>query len=331
MITDGIRAFERALENRQLSRYPNREDFRFREMLLFPMVAPSFRIEPGQRVFTIGSCFARNIEDFLTGYDVPTRNFTVAEAEWRGRSNGLLNEYNAGTIAQRMTWAVEGRASAELPETLLGTAANTIDLLLPKSDGVTRDRAVQRRVEIDSIYAQMRTSNLVVLTLGLTECWYDNEASTFLNRVPPPNFMRNHPGRYSFINLDVADCVDLLRRALSQAVAIDGLNILLTVSPVPLQTTFTGLDCVTANARSKAVLRTAADQLCQDFAGRVDYFPSYEIVVSGGISSYGTDNVHVRNNVVGMIMDYMLDENAQRRPVAAGDDATALQEGAQAR
>ncbi|MDF3607027.1 GSCFA domain-containing protein [Paracoccus sp. DMF-8] len=129
-------AFQRALKSRGTSRFPNKADSRDQDGLLFPSVTPSFHLVPGQRIFTIGSCFARNVEDFLTDFDVPTRRFSVQKSEWASRPNGLLNEYNAGTIAQRMIWAVEGRPTADMPGTLIGPEDDTLDLLLPTAPGV---------------------------------------------------------------------------------------------------------------------------------------------------------------------------------------------------
>lgn len=300
-----LEAFQRALKSRGASRFPNKEDPRDQDGLLFPYVTPSFGLEKGQRIFTIGSCFARNVEDFLTGFDVPTTRFAVPKSEWASRPNGLLNEYNAGTIAQRMTWAVEGQATAAMPGTLIGPDDDTLDLLLPTAPGVTRARALERRGEIDAVYAELPASRVVTITLGLTECWYDTETATFLNRMPPPVVLRQNPGRYLFLNLEYAECVDMLRKAMEAVLSDDNRHIILTVSPVPLQTTFTGQDCVTANMRSKAILRAAADHLTAAFAGRADYFPSYEIAISGGLRAFGDDNVHVRPGVVKRIVDHL--------------------------
>lgn len=322
MKMDGLAALNLALQHRAAGRFPNREDVRQNGQHLFPYVTPSFKVKPGERIFTIGSCFARNIEDFLTDFDVPTSRFAVDKVEWASRPNGLLNEYNAGTIAQRLTWASEGRHTADMPKTLVGAEDSTLDLLLPVSPGVARTRAIQRRGEIDAVYAQLPQSQVIVLTLGLTECWYDNETSTYLNRMPPRPDMSGNPGRYSFVNLELDQCVDLLDKALKSVTDRDDCKVILTVSPVPLQTTFTGQDCVTANARSKAVLRAAADQLCRGFAGRVDYFPSYEIVMSGGQASFGIDNVHVYPQVVEKIMDHLFANYVDGAAASAGVDAS---------
>ena len=170
---------------------------------------------------------------------------------------------------------------------------------------------------------------MTVVTLGLTECWYDNETGTYLNRMPPRPDLGSHPGRYSFVNLEFEDCADLMMDALETLTDRDGCKVILTVSPVPLQTTFTGLDCVTANARSKAVLRAVAERICRQFAGRVDYFPSYEIVISGGPASFGVDNVHVFPQVVEKIMKHLFANYVEGAEVPALDRLAARRRVAQ--
>lgn len=76
---------------------------------------------------------------------------------------------------------------------------------------------------------------------------------------------------------------------------------------------------VLANARSltfsedggKAVV-VAAHDMEQDFS-EVDYFPSYDMVMSLGSEAFADDNVHVRPEVVAAVTNYML-ENYLLRP-----------------
>lgn len=46
-------------------RHPDRQDSRYSDGMLFPRITPKFQIHPGETVFAIGSCFARNIEEKL--------------------------------------------------------------------------------------------------------------------------------------------------------------------------------------------------------------------------------------------------------------------------
>jgi hypothetical protein len=300
--------------NGALARFPGPSDSRTRrgslrlgrDRELFPAIRPGFTFEPGCRVFTIGSCFARNIEEHLTGYEVPTRRFSVPKEEWPHRPNGLLNEYNPGTIAQRIERALTGQAAPE--ETLVPHEDGLVDLLLPSASGsrpVSKDRAVQRREEIDAIYRQLPLADIVIVTLGLVEAWFDSLTGSYLNRIPPTDAIREDPNRFSLRVMDVDEAYPLLDSTF-RMLTDRGQKILLTVSPVPLTATFSEHCAIVANSFSKAVLRVCAHRLATTLPG-VDYFPSYEIVISGGLAHFSDDNIHVQDAFVREIVRTMLD------------------------
>jgi GSCFA family len=308
----GIKAIETL--GSAVGRFPGPSDARTRhgplrarrERGLVPAINPRFRFEPGCRVFTIGSCFARNIEEHLIGYDVPTRRFSVPKEEWPHRPNGLLNEYNPGTIAQRIERALTGEAAPR--ETLVPHKEGFVDLLLPSasySRPVTQERAVQRREEIDAIYRELPQADIVIVTLGLVEAWFDSLTGSYLNRMPPTDAIREDANRFSLHVMDVDEGYPLLAAALGM-LAERGQKILLTVSPVPLTATFSEQCAVVANSFSKAVLRVCAHRLEAGLPG-VDYFPSYEMVMSRGLSTFSDDNVHVQDAFVHEIVRTMLD------------------------
>ena len=70
--------------------------------MLMPGLAPGFRIRDGSSVFTIGSCFARNVEAALhaAGVRVPTVEFSAPKEEAPGRPNRVLDQYNPATMVQ---------------------------------------------------------------------------------------------------------------------------------------------------------------------------------------------------------------------------------------
>lgn len=71
------------------------------------------------------------------------------------------------------------------------------------------------------------------------------------------------------------------------------MKFVITVSPVPLGTTFTGMDVISANSHSKATLRSAAGEFCAAHAS-VDYYPSYEMVTSTNPAiAWQEDRIHV--------------------------------------
>ena len=301
---DALTALKNARGNPD-KRFPGREDTRFQDGLLVPSLRPKFQVNTPAKVFTIGSCFARNIELVLRNYDVelPTMDFAVPKSEWPTRPNGLLNEYNAGTISQRILSAIGLQETPE--ETIVKTKDGFVDLLLPGNFPVSFERAVARRSEIEEVYENLVSSDLVVITLGLIEAWYDEESEFFLNRMPTHVQVKSQPDRYSFRRLDADESFSLLDRALAGLIGAGIDKVLLTVSPVPLGTTFTNSDVVVASSYSKAVLRVCSEKLSQQYA-QVDYLPSFEMVTSGGLNSFNPDNIHVQNQVVKRVTDHML-------------------------
>ena len=299
--------------------YPDSDDERIhrtrfafgRGKTLFPDFRPSFGFQRGCRVFTIGSCFAREIEENLYAYDLPTRRFSVPDHESPStRPNALLNEYNAGTISQRVERAYRGTKAPH--ETIIQhPEGGFVDLLLPTSPNVSRDRALERRQEIDAIYGDLPGADVVIVTLGLIEVWLDTYTDTYINRMPPSHQVQEAPDRYRLHAMDVDSAYPRLQKAFRMILEA-GSNIVVTVSPVPLIATMTTQDATVANALSKAVLRVCAQRLAE--LPGVDYFPSYEIVMSGGLASFTGDNIHVKPSLVAEITQFML--RAYERPRA---------------
>lgn len=298
-------ALQQTITNKQNRTFPDARDPRARNGALFPAHAPKFPIEfgPGHTVFTIGSCFARNIEEALEnrGVNLPTRSFGVPKSEWPNRPNGILNEFNPGAIAQRILYALAGKEFTD--ETIVPSGELFADLLLPGGGDVTLERARERREHIADVYRSLGNSDVVIITLGFVESWFDGQTGLFLNRPPPHAFGSKAGDRYSLRRLRVEDSMPLLDAAVC-ALGERGIRSVVTVSPVPLSTTFSADDCVVANEYSKSVLRVCAENLRRH--PLVDYFPSYEIVRSCGLPAYEDDCVHVREDLVAQIVEYMV-------------------------
>lgn len=306
LVTDGFVSAEEALRRVRASqpnnRFPGRKDPRTRSGLLFPGVTPSFKITAGEKVFTVGSCFARNAEEYLTQFEVPTLDFAVPVSEFPGRANGLLNEYTPTAIARRLQWCLDGFDSTGFGDTLVGSPDRCVDLCLATGMPVTHRRALERRREVDALYRSLLSSDVLILTLGYIETWFDSLTQVYLSRHPPPQLMRREPDRFVFRQLDQSTCLGQLEPVMDRLMEVGPGRVIVTVSPVPLQTTFSGMDCVTANGLSKSTLLCVAHALARRYPGRVDYFPSYDIVMSGGRRSFWFDQVHVRSSVVRRIV-----------------------------
>ena len=287
-------------------RLPGKDDARVRDGVVFSAIFPRFAFARQTSIFTIGSCFARSVEERLPDFRLPTLSFAAPPHERPGRPNGILNEYNPGTICQRVEYAAKRASFADL--CIAPEGEGYIDLLLPDHvSAATQARLLERRAQVDRVYAELFRTQTVIVTLDLVEAWYDKETGLYLNRIPPGPVVLADRDRFEVHILDAGETQALLERMVAALEAMGVRNILLSISPVPLETTFSGKDCAVANAYSKAVLIVSAHRL-RDLHEAVDYFPGYEIVTSAGPRSYEDDSVHVSDEVVDLVTGYMVEQ-----------------------
>ena len=286
-----------------------------------PAFAPRFQLESGQRIFTIGSCFARNIEYDLkhAGFEVPTLGLSFDMPNWSGNAVDALNNYVPQTIAPQIRWAFgleqfdfDKHCVELLPGRFLDLQVPFVFKAMPEA--IVRDN----RERISAIYRNLATSNAVLITLGLIEAWYDRRAQSYITCSPPKGLVRNEPDRFELHVLEYNEVLAAMREllALLDQVCPRDHHVILTVSPVPLHATFTANDVSVANAYSKAVLRSVVEAVVAERAN-VEYFPSYESVTLTDRSlAYVDDQVHVngglvRFNVERMMRRYVRSEAAE--------------------
>lgn len=280
-----------------------------------PLAAPhyksSFTLLPGQKIITIGSCFARNIEQELVarGFDVPMQSFVVDKREWARDPTEILNNYVPGAVAPQIRWAFGLEAYDLATHAVEVAPGRYVDpYLAPASRPIPAEEILARRASLDALYRQLATSQAVIITLGYVEAWFDNGSGNYVNAPPPLSVAKSAPDRFELHVLDyervrasLEDLFDLL-----DGVCPQGYRIILTVSPAPLHLTFTDDDVAVANSYSKSALRAAAGEICARRAN-VDYFPSYEsVTLSPRDAAYGPDQVHVNRQIVRFNMDRML-------------------------
>lgn len=269
---------------------------------------PSFTIEPDDKLMTIGSCFAREIETALAarGFDLPTTALVLpAEERASATANDILNKYTIHSMANEIEWAFEGTDIA--PEDLFVTAGDGLwhdPHLIANMEPVTLERAVERRGQVLDIMRRLPECRVIVVTLGLAEAWFDTKLGIYLNVMPPQSAISAEPDRFRLDVLSYEDITEGIERflALIAKYGRPDHKVIMTVSPVPFKATFSGGDALAANTYSKAVQRAAAGAavLRHD---NVDYFPSYEIVtLTDRKVAFTIDNIHVNRDIVAEIM-----------------------------
>jgi len=306
-------AFARARSNKY-RRYPSPEAGGERLYpLAAPTVRPTFRIGAEDTIFAIGSCFARNVEKALqeAGKRVLSREFDLGEiGDSLGDTANFFNKYSIHSVLNELRWALD-RASFPGEQILyqLGQDRyNDSQMGMARLD-FPRERILEFRHAYLDAMAQVAEADVIILTLGYVETWYDTKLGLYLNVSPPLSMVKEEPARFEFRVLSYADVLEALNELYTLLLAHrkKPLKMLITVSPVPLIATFREMDVLVANTYSKAVQRAALDEFVAGKTG-VDYFPSYEFVTLSNptIAWSRGDYRHVSPDLVARIMSNVL-------------------------
>lgn len=138
-----------------------------------------------------------------------------------------------------------------------------------------------------------------VLTLGLTEAWQFAPTGDYVS-VPQ---LTRAPQLFRRRRLSVDENLAELERIFDVYRAHrPDVRFIVSVSPVPLNKTFTAEHVVVASSLSKAVLRVAAEEFVARHPGAAYYFPSYEAVLYGTRQPWEADMRHVSGEAVGRVM-----------------------------
>ncbi|HEX8232002.1 MAG TPA: GSCFA domain-containing protein [Caulobacteraceae bacterium] len=279
------------------------------EPIAKPEFEVPFRMEPGQKVFTIGSCFARNVEGELQkrGFNLPVRELFRTPA-FEGVDLGIINNYGTPSIYNEIAWAFDEepyRPEEHLLEVMPGKFADIH--LSPARKPEPWDVVLSRRQSIREAYRLAAECNVTIMTLGLAELWFDTKTGYYLNVAPRPGMTRDEPNRFQLHALSYGDAYGYLERALGILHRhAPEMKIILTVSPVPLMATHRPMDVLVANTYSKSLLRAVAEEAVtrHDF---VTYFPSYEsFLLTDRKLAWKDDLIHTNDDLVSLNVGRMI-------------------------
>ena len=267
----------------------------------FPAGPP---LSKGEQLYTMGSCFAREIEHFLKkgGYGVLSRNDKLlVEMGYiegsGGPETGLFNRYNLVSMLQEFKRGA-GDSSFDDDSALIAEVSGSFyDLNChSKAARPSPGEIGESRRKLLPTVGRFREARAIIITLGLTECYIHTPSGAVCNTVPGAVMARlsstfePHVLTYS----ENLNALEEIHKCIASQHVDGNFNLIVTVSPVPLTHSFSEEDIVIANNRSKCVLRTVAHEFCATHAN-VSYFPSFEIVnYSGRSLAWQDDQIHVR-------------------------------------
>jgi tetratricopeptide (TPR) repeat protein len=240
----------------------------------FKDVAPFISSE--SKIFTMGSCFAKEIAKSFMRVGYQATHLEVTEVVNTTFANRCLVDWLAGQLQ--------------------GSVAERIEELVAKLG--TKEAVIGR----------IKEAALFVLTLGVAPVFFDRKTGDFI--MPRPSSLNTLAlaEKYEFRTTSVEDNVSNILHVIGYIRSVNPHGrIFLTVSPVPLGMTFEYASAVIADCVSKSVLRVAADQVVRRGLAGVHYWPSFEIVRWFGAHNgpvFGVDDnseFHVSEDLVNRI------------------------------
>ena len=269
-----------------LTRFPSKAELREAGPggLLKGWLPPQPLILPGSRVLALGSCFAGHLIEWLVanGYDHNDGGALVSL---------VRNPFeNVAVIAQQLRWAF-GEVD---PASLFWVGKDKKAILATEEKRLAmRDALLQ--------------ADVFIATLSMAELWYHQPSGEPLWRLMLPHVC--DLDQFAFRVMSVAQIVaelEAIERIRAQW--LPKVRIIYTVSPLPMATTFRPVSPITANTASKAAVRAALDEFLRargDDLNRIYfYFPSYELVNALPSDPFLSDNRHLQDSVIDMVLDF---------------------------
>jgi hypothetical protein len=262
---------------------PNGEDFS-------QLFLPKFAITAADKIATAGSCFAQRLGQSLraSGYqiiDAEPAPEGLSQAQAAAFGFGLYSARYGNIYTPRQLLNLLREAAAGAPHTLawqkqgrwFDALRQTVE---PEGLDTRQEVFLHRAAHLAALRNLLSQADIFIFTLGMTEAWIDVESQIILPVCPGVIAGTYSTETTHFVNYRypqiMADLESIRAELLKANPAI---KLLLTVSPVPITATATGNHVLTAAIGSKSSLRAATEDFAAAYQD-VDYFPSYDIVMS---------------------------------------------------
>lgn len=268
---------------------PYKKDYKksnfLQEYILKGWTPESPFINQETKITAFGSCFAANISKHLSNVGYNVSKDKNSEVYISNIGEGLVNVH---ALLSQFKWAFDGHVPSQ--ELWHGYKAETFEY-------DEKIRLKTREIFLDT--------DFFIITLGLSEVWYDNVSNEYFWRAIPED--KYDPTRHVFKVCSMEESKAALQEILNYVKTyVPNSKILFTMSPVPLAATFRPVSCLTANSVSKSILRAALDEMIRDnediLNKKLFYWPSYEIVKELFPNEFTADNRHVHQDILSMIM-----------------------------
>ncbi|KVZ37826.1 hypothetical protein WL17_18410 [Burkholderia ubonensis] len=272
------------------AKYPTTKEMRgdlasvIRSTLLKDLPKQRF-ISADTRFFTLGSCFAR---------EIATR---LIERGYRADFFEVVEHINSSFANRSMVDWAQGKCR--------GQSRERLDELFASLN-----------ITPDGLRARWAAANVFIYTLGVAPAFFDRQSGEFVMPSSSTFASRAFAEMYDFRTTTVQENLENLEYIASYMRTLNpNVKIVITVSPVPLKTTFEFKSAMQADCISKSTLRVVAHEFVTKHPDVV-YWPSFEVVrwLGGHVGPfYGNDDdaaLHVGDDVVKAITDLFIEHHS---------------------
>lgn len=282
-----------------------------KQTIFLDMIESEFEIKRYENVFTIGSCFVREIEERLSNLiEFPVLNYKGHDFETHaGRNRGILNKFTPDSIIRDLLWVkqiINNQNDFEhITKTLFEYEIdndNIIDLGLHMPLPVKKDRFLNRRKEILDIYQEIHNCKNIIITIGNIENHFLNDGRLIESISTNKNFLKKE----KYIKALRPEKNELLSKLIEIQRLIRCLNknvkIIFSVSPIPMSRNDTGKHIIAENFYNKIMLVDSIRTLSQSNEN-IFYFPSFEFINFIGMGAFREDLRHIKTEVIDLVVN----------------------------
>ena len=286
------------------------------DKIYLPTLSKQPIISKNTKVCLMGSCFADEM-----GWVLAENNINIGEVEYTPSMRHV--SYPWGTFFSPMSMAdileislnqkteefFDEKTFIRVPRSLEGSHYEKLNQLPINDDfklinlffkarSDTKDYKLAKKIikqKLDLLRTSILDADVVIVTLGLIETWVDKCKKKAWHSFHGDTLKKTSIENLAqFKQLNFTEVCEYIKKIIN---LIEDKKIIFTISPIPLNFTFTNRDVVLANKYSKSVLRAAVDSFIDD--KKIFYFPSLEIVQDcvGWPNSFKKDKRHVKVEV----------------------------------
>lgn len=297
-----------------------------------PEITPEAHFTDNSKFFIAGNCYGRQIERALKIAGCETTS-TPDDLSLPGtvlQQYQRYNVYHQDVATNEIAWAIDPNAQSS-DDAFVIVDDEWADMQINFSFAHPKDEARAHRKTFNAAYKKVKDADVVIITTGGIEVWFDVETKLYLNTMPNKRIVEIYPDRFELHRFDLEKCEASLQRTIETILDNTAVSpvVFITASPVFQPTVFTRNDSLIEQSYARSCQRVAAERVCADY-DNVEYLPGLEFTDLSdrkfGFSDFSYNHTHscMSNRLTAEMLEKYQGPSAGQRTLHAVGHAEAL-------